>query len=171
MKKFSLSFQPRSLLCGCLCFSLYRHQRSRSCSYHHYTHCTVHTSVAWQRGIVGMCNTSVSREWDGHGWSVSQSTWSHKQLTQAIQCIYKDHLGQFTPFAPLGLQFLARTLQLCNFNVHVHHSHEVGLTQTTHPEFMPRFHNCISLCNSYLTRLSFYESTWNPIRLRKFEQK
>ena len=56
-----------------------------------YTHCTVHMSVAWRRGMVGTCNASVSCEWDRHGWSVSQSTWSHRQLTQAIQCIYKDH--------------------------------------------------------------------------------
>ena len=29
---------------------------------------------------------------------------------------------------------------------------------------MPRFHNYITLCDSYLTRLSFYESTQNLIR-------
>ena len=40
------------------------------------THCTVHMSdmsVAWQLGNVGTCNVSVSREWDGHGQSVSRS--------------------------------------------------------------------------------------------------
>ena len=37
------------------------------------THCTVHMSVAWRRGSMGTCNLSVSREWDGHGWSVSWS--------------------------------------------------------------------------------------------------
>ena len=37
------------------------------------THCTIHMSVAWQHGSVGTCNLSVSREWDGHGWSVGWS--------------------------------------------------------------------------------------------------
>ena len=36
------------------------------------THCTVHIGVAWQRGSVGTCNISVSREWDGHGRSVGR---------------------------------------------------------------------------------------------------
>ena len=35
------------------------------------THCTVHMSMAWQRGSVGTCNLSVSREWDGHSRSVN----------------------------------------------------------------------------------------------------
>ena len=50
------------------CFSLSPCRRSQSCSYHHYAlslHCS--HSVAWQRGSVGTCNVSVSREWDGHG--------------------------------------------------------------------------------------------------------
>ena len=34
------------------------------------THCTVHMSVAWRCGSVGMCNLSVSHEWDGHGRSI-----------------------------------------------------------------------------------------------------
>ena len=46
------------------------------------THCTVHMSVAWRRGSKGTCNLSVSREWDGHGWSVGRSvgwcTWSRR---------------------------------------------------------------------------------------------
>ena len=29
--------------------------------------------MAAPRGSVGMCNISVSREWDGHGWSVGRS--------------------------------------------------------------------------------------------------
>ena len=37
------------------------------------THCTVHMSVAWQRGSVGTCNLSVSRERDGHGRLVGRS--------------------------------------------------------------------------------------------------
>ena len=37
------------------------------------THCTVHMTVAWWRGSMGTCNLSVSREWDGHGQSVSRS--------------------------------------------------------------------------------------------------
>ena len=39
------------------------------------THCTVHMSdmsVAWRLGSVCMCKGSVSREWDGHGRSVSR---------------------------------------------------------------------------------------------------
>ena len=40
------------------------------------THWTVHMSdmsVAWRLGNVGMCNVSVSREWDGHGRLVGRS--------------------------------------------------------------------------------------------------
>ena len=36
------------------------------------THCTVHHH-AHEHGSVGTCNVSVSREWDGHGRSVSRS--------------------------------------------------------------------------------------------------
>ena len=41
-------------------------------------HCTVHMTVLCRGmvarcGSVGMCNLSVSREWDGHGQSVGRS--------------------------------------------------------------------------------------------------
>ena len=42
------------------------------------THCTVHMTMAWRRGSVGMCNLSVSCEWDRHGRLVSRCTWSHR---------------------------------------------------------------------------------------------
>ena len=95
--RWSLSFQPRSSLCGCLCFSLFNRWHSRSCSYHshcwhsrscsyhshcwhswscsyhHYVlHCSHERGMAWH-GSVGTCNISVSREWDRHGQSVSRS--------------------------------------------------------------------------------------------------
>ena len=75
-------FQSRSLLCGCLCFLLSHRRRSQSCSCHTTTHCTVHMSMAWRHGSIGTCNLSVSREWDGHGRSISRSvgqyTWSRR---------------------------------------------------------------------------------------------
>ena len=75
MKRFAgLSFQPRSSLRGCLCFSLSHRRRFQSCTVAiSTTHCTVHMSnmsVALRLGSVGTCNVSVSREWDGHGRSV-----------------------------------------------------------------------------------------------------
>ena len=84
MKKFAgLSFQPRSLLCGCLSFSFSHCQRSRSYSYHHYAlHCSpprVHTSasVAWpymayQRGHM----QRIRITWMGRTWSVGRCTCS-----------------------------------------------------------------------------------------------
>ena len=44
-------------------------------------------------------------------YDIHSATRLIKELTQAIQCIYKGHLGNLQ-FAPLGLQFLARTLLL-----------------------------------------------------------
>ena len=44
----SPSFQPRSSLHGCLCFSLSHRRRSRSCSYHHYAlHCLPPRTCTW----------------------------------------------------------------------------------------------------------------------------
>ena len=34
---------------------------------------TMHMSVAWRRGGMGMCNVSVSCEWDKHGQLVGRS--------------------------------------------------------------------------------------------------
>jgi len=62
----SLSFQPRSSLRGCLCFSLFHHRHSWSCSYHHYAlHCSHERRMAWQHGGMGMCNQirATKRDW------------------------------------------------------------------------------------------------------------
>ena len=66
----SLSFQPRSSLRGCLCFSLSHHRRSQSCSYHHYAlHCSHECGmVAWQCGHV----QRISITWMGRTQSVSR---------------------------------------------------------------------------------------------------
>ena len=70
----SLSFQPRSSLRGCLCFSLSHRRRSQSCSYLHYAlHCShvVHECgmAAWQRGHV----QRFSITWMGRTRSVGRS--------------------------------------------------------------------------------------------------
>ena len=87
MKRFaglSLSFQPRSSLRVCLCFSLSHHQRSQSCSYQDYAlHCSHEHGMAAPRGSVGTCNVSVSCEWDRHGRSVGQSVDAHGPIDHA----------------------------------------------------------------------------------------
>ena len=71
----SLSFQPRSSLCGCLCFSLSHRWRSQSCSYLHYAlHCSHewHGSVAaWQRGHVQRIMNGTDMVGRSVGWSVN----------------------------------------------------------------------------------------------------
>ena len=69
----SLSFQPRSSLRGCLCFSLSHRRRSQSCSYLDYAlHCSRvgHECgiAAWQRGHV----QRISITWMGRTWSVGR---------------------------------------------------------------------------------------------------
>jgi len=63
----SLSFQPRSSLHGCLCFSLSHRRHSQSCSYHDYAlHCSHERGMAiknamttgieeviWYEGTIG----------------------------------------------------------------------------------------------------------------------
>ena len=79
------SFAVRSLVCGCLCFSLSHRQHSRSCSYHHYAlHCS------HERGIV-----SSTLSWG----SVGGLAWQLRHMR--VQCICITWMGWTRSVVPV----------------------------------------------------------------------
>ena len=55
------------------------------------THCTVHMSSAWRRGSVGMCNVSVSCEWDGHDQPSQSSIYTAQVVLKCLSLTPGSH--------------------------------------------------------------------------------